>query len=73
MGADFVVSPDSTTKLLQYCQNHPNPLLSGVSSVSESMQAIAMRYQRLKLFHAAVLSGVKWLQSLQNILPELKF
>jgi 2-dehydro-3-deoxyphosphogluconate aldolase/(4S)-4-hydroxy-2-oxoglutarate aldolase len=68
IGADFVVSPGSTTELLQYGQNNPVPLLPGVSSVSE-----AMGYQRLKLLPAAVLGGVKLLQALQGPLPELKF
>lgn len=73
IGADFVVSPGSTTELLQYGQNNPVPLLPEVSSVSEAMQAMAMGYQRLKLFPAAVLGGVKLLQALQGPLSELKF
>jgi 2-dehydro-3-deoxyphosphogluconate aldolase/(4S)-4-hydroxy-2-oxoglutarate aldolase len=72
-GADFIVSPGSTAELLQYGSQSTVPLLPGVASVSEAMQAMSLGYRRFKLFPAAVVGGVDALKAFSGPLAELKF
>jgi len=72
-GADFIVSPGSTAELLQYGSQASVPLLPGVASVSEAMQAMQLGYRRFKLFPAAVVGGVDALKAFAGPLSELKF
>ena len=72
-GADFIVSPGSTAELLQFGSESKVPLLPGVASVSEAMQAMALGYRRFKLFPAAVVGGTDALNSFAGPLAELKF
>ena len=72
-GADFIVSPGFTTELLHYGCQSSVPLLPGIGSVSEAMQAMALGYQRFKLFPAAVVGGVDFLKAIGGPISELKF
>ena len=72
-GADFIVSPGFTTELLHYGSQSSVPLLPGIGSVSEAMQAMALGYQRFKLFPAAVVGGVDFLKAIGGPISELKF
>ncbi|HCH33435.1 MAG TPA: keto-deoxy-phosphogluconate aldolase [Oceanospirillaceae bacterium] len=72
-GADFIVSPGSTAELLQFGSQSTAPLLPGVASVSEAMQAMGLGYRRFKLFPAAVVGGVDALKAFAGPLSELKF
>ena len=72
-GADFIVSPGSTAELLQFGSQSTVPLLPGVASVSEAMQAMQLGYRRFKLFPAAVVGGVDTLKAFAGPLSELKF
>lgn len=72
-GADFIVSPGSTTKLLQFASKSLVPLLPGVASISEAMSAMEYGFERLKLFPAAVIGGVKMLNAIKGPLSQLKF
>ncbi len=72
-GADFIVSPGSTAELLQFGSQSTVPLLPGVASVSEAMQAMQLGYRRFKLFPAAVVGGVDALKAFAGPLSELKF
>ena len=72
-GADFIVSPGFTTELLHYGSQSSVPLLPGIGSVSEAMQAMALGYRRFKLFPAAVVGGVDFLKAIGGPISELKF
>ncbi len=72
-GADFIVSPGSTTELLKYGSQAEVPLLPGIASVSEAMQAMTLGYRRFKLFPAAVVGGIDALKAFSGPLSELKF
>ena len=63
-GADFIVSPGFTDELLKYASQSTVPLLPGIGSVSEAMQAMALGYRRFKLFPAAVVGGVDFLKAI---------
>ena len=72
-GADFIVSPGFTTELLHYGSQSSVPLLPGIGSVSEAMQAMVLGYRRFKLFPAAVVGGVDFLKAIGGPISELKF
>ena len=72
-GADFIVSPGFTTELLHHGSQSSVPLLPGIGSVSEAMQAMALGYRRFKLFPAAVVGGVGFLKAIGGPISELKF
>lgn len=72
-GADFIVSPGSTTKLLEFGAQASIPLLPGVASVSEAMAGMELGYERFKLFPAAVVGGVDMLKAIYGPLANLKF
>lgn len=72
-GAQFIVSPGITTELLVTAAQSPIPLLPGVSTSSEIMQAMALGYQRFKLFPAEVSGGVAALKALAGPFPQVRF
>jgi len=72
-GADFIVSPGATPKLLAHGAQASIPLLPGVASVSEAMAGMELGYERFKLFPAAVVGGVDLLKAFYGPLANLKF
>jgi 2-dehydro-3-deoxyphosphogluconate aldolase/(4S)-4-hydroxy-2-oxoglutarate aldolase len=72
-GADFIVSPGFTAELLLHGSQSEVPLLPGIASVSEAMEAMALGYRRFKLFPAAVVGGTSFLKAIGGPISELKF
>jgi 2-dehydro-3-deoxyphosphogluconate aldolase/(4S)-4-hydroxy-2-oxoglutarate aldolase len=62
-GARFAVSPGYTSALGQACRTLGLPLLPGVSTGSEIMQAQADDYQQLKFFPALQAGGLAMLKA----------
>lgn len=72
-GARFLVSPGITPELLQAGVEAPVPLLPGIGSASELMQAYALGYRRFKLFPAEVCGGVAAIKALSGPFPDVCF
>lgn len=72
-GARFLVSPGITQDLLLAAQDTPIPLLPGVSTASEIMQALSLDYQYFKLFPAEASGGVAALKALAGPFPQVRF
>ncbi len=72
-GADFLVSPGATTEMLNYAAEKQLPLLPGVATASEALQAIQAGFSFMKLFPAEAVGGVKLLKSLAGPLADAKF
>ncbi len=72
-GCRFGVSPGFTQALADACQAHELPLLPGVSTASEVMQATAAGYGFLKLFPAVAVGGVQLLKALSGPFPDVAF
>lgn len=72
-GCQFGVSPGFTQDLSQACKAHGLPLLPGVSTASEVMQANAAGYGFLKLFPAVAVGGVNLLKALAGPFPDVAF
>lgn len=72
-GCQFGVSPGFTEAIGAACQQHGLPLLPGVSTASEVMQANAAGYSFLKLFPAVAVGGVNLLKALGGPFPDVAF
>ncbi|THU04049.1 bifunctional 4-hydroxy-2-oxoglutarate aldolase/2-dehydro-3-deoxy-phosphogluconate aldolase [Lampropedia puyangensis] len=72
-GARFLVSPGYTSELGQACQTLQVPLLPGVATASEIMQATADGYSVLKFFPALQSGGVPMLKAWFGPFGDVKF
>ncbi len=72
-GAEFLISPGLTIKLLEYAKKKDMPLIPGVSSSSEVMQALELGYSALKFFPAEYCGGVKLLNAFNGPFKGVKF
>ncbi|UOR49538.1 bifunctional 4-hydroxy-2-oxoglutarate aldolase/2-dehydro-3-deoxy-phosphogluconate aldolase [Helicobacter pylori] len=72
-GAEFLISPGLTIKLLEYAKKKDMPLIPGVSSSSEVMQALEFGYNALKFFPAEYCGGVKLLNAFNGPFKGVKF
>jgi 2-dehydro-3-deoxyphosphogluconate aldolase/(4S)-4-hydroxy-2-oxoglutarate aldolase len=73
LGCSYMVSPGSTSRLLEAGQRASIPLLPGVSTVSELMEGMQYGYRNFKLFPAQAVGGVSFLKALMGPFPGLKF
>ncbi|GAA8587444.1 bifunctional 4-hydroxy-2-oxoglutarate aldolase/2-dehydro-3-deoxy-phosphogluconate aldolase [Helicobacter pylori] len=72
-GAEFLISPGLTIKLLEHAKKKDIPLIPGVSSSSEVMQALELGYNALKFFPAEYCGGVKLLNAFNGPFKGVKF
>ncbi|HEY1091399.1 MAG TPA: bifunctional 4-hydroxy-2-oxoglutarate aldolase/2-dehydro-3-deoxy-phosphogluconate aldolase [Burkholderiaceae bacterium] len=72
-GCVFGVSPGFTTSLSDACKAAGLPLLPGVSTASEVMQAADEGYRFLKLFPATAVGGVNLLKALAGPFADIAF
>ncbi|KNE16952.1 bifunctional 4-hydroxy-2-oxoglutarate aldolase/2-dehydro-3-deoxy-phosphogluconate aldolase [Helicobacter pylori] len=72
-GAEFLISPGLTIKLLEYAKKKDMSLIPGVSSSSEVMQALELGYNALKFFPAEYCGGVKLLNAFNGPFKGVKF
>ncbi|WP_305861977.1 bifunctional 4-hydroxy-2-oxoglutarate aldolase/2-dehydro-3-deoxy-phosphogluconate aldolase [Helicobacter pylori] len=72
-GTEFLISPGLTIKLLEHAKKKDMPLIPGVSSSSEVMQALELGYSALKFFPAEYCGGVKLLNAFNGPFKGVKF
>jgi len=72
-GAQFGVTPGLVPDLAQAAVRLQLPLLPGVWTASEVMQAMAWGFEALKLFPANGLDGVQQIEHLQGVFPRARF
>lgn len=72
-GAEFLISPGLTITLLEHANKKGMPLIPGVSSSSEVMQALELGYNALKFFPAEYCGGVKLLNAFNGPFKGVKF
>ncbi|MCV6612317.1 MAG: bifunctional 4-hydroxy-2-oxoglutarate aldolase/2-dehydro-3-deoxy-phosphogluconate aldolase [Amphritea sp.] len=72
-GSQFIVSPGSTTALLEYGTTQDTPFLPGIQTVSELMTGIEAGYRVFKFFPAAISGGVAAIRSLQGPFADIRF
>lgn len=72
-GARFVISPGMTPALLAHAARGSTPLIPGVATPSEVMQALEAGYDHLKFFPAEANGGTKALAAIAAPLPQVRF
>jgi Entner-Doudoroff aldolase len=72
-GCVFGVSPGYTSEIAQTCRAVGLPLLPGVATASEVMQANAEGFSFLKFFPATAAGGVPMLKALAGPFPDVAF
>lgn len=72
-GARFVISPGMTPALLAHAARGSAPLIPGVATPSEVMQALEAGYDHLKFFPAEANGGTKALAAIAAPLPQVRF
>lgn len=72
-GVAFGVSPGLTAELAGSAKDSCLPLLAGVQTPGEVMQAAAVGLRALKLFPAGVVGGVNWLDAVAPVFPDIVF
>ena len=73
IGARFAVSPGATPELLDAAAASGLPLLPGVATASELMQARARGFDLLKFFPAEQSGGIPMLRALAGPFPSTRF
>lgn len=73
LGAQFAVSPGATPDLLDAAAASDLPLLPGVATSSEVMQAEAKGFNLLKFFPAEQAGGIPMLRALAGPFPGTRF
>lgn len=72
-GAQFIVSPGMTPRLIEAAESWPVPFLPGAATASEAMALGDMGYRVLKFFPAEAAGGVRALKALAAPLPGIAF
>lgn len=72
-GAQFLVSPGSTPRLLDGLLDTGLPFLPGVATAGEALAAAERGLRELKFFPAEAAGGAAFLKALAGPLPDLRF
>lgn len=72
-GADFIVTPAVSEKLLGFLVDCGVPVLPGVSNTGEILMAREFGFTELKLFPASLAGGTPFLSSISSVFQDIKF
>lgn len=72
-GAQFLVSPGSTDRLLDALAEQAVPFLAGVATPSEMLRLLERGIAEAKLFPASAVGGTALLKAVSGPLPQLRF
>lgn len=72
-GAHFIVSPGFDPELVQQARKSNVPIIPGVMTPSELMQAENAGAEIVKLFPATLAGGVEFITAMQAVFPKMKF
>lgn len=72
-GADFIVTPATTPKLIEALKASPVPVFPAVATPSEALSLFEHGFEFQKFFPAEVNGGVRALKAWQAPLPQIKF
>lgn len=72
-GARFIVSPGLDEGVITTAQDRAVPVIPGIATATELMQAMALSVDVVKLFPAASIGGVGMVTALSAVWPEVRF
>ena len=72
-GGEFMVTPGTTPKLIEYALEKPIQVLPGVATPSEAVQLLEFGVSHMKFFPAEAAGGRPMLKSIYGPLPQITF
>jgi 2-dehydro-3-deoxyphosphogluconate aldolase/(4S)-4-hydroxy-2-oxoglutarate aldolase len=72
-GARFVVSPGLSADVVQRCRELALPVIPGVSTATEIMQALSLGLDTVKFFPAEAYGGLATVKALAAAFPQVRF
>lgn len=72
-GAAYVVSPGLHPEVVERCRQHGVPVLPGVATATDLMQAVALAIDTVKLFPAELVGGPAAVQAFASPFPAMRF
>ena len=72
-GAQFLVSPGTTSQLLDAMDEAGVPFLPGIATVSEAMRVLEHGQREMKFFPAEASGGRAFLTAITSVLPTARF
>lgn len=72
-GSDFIVTPGITASLGNELKQCKVPVLPGVSSVADILQAKEFGFNELKLFPASLSGGASFIQAMSSLFKDIIF
>jgi len=72
-GARFLVSPGSSTKVIEYCLDQTIPIIPGVITPTEMQRALEYGLEVVKFFPAEASGGLDYLKAVAAPFTKLKF
>ncbi len=72
-GADFIVTPAISEKLLSHLATCSIPVLPGVSNTADILMAREFGFTELKLFPAALSGGAPFLAAISSVFQDITF
>lgn len=72
-GADFIVTPAASDKLLNHLANCGIPAVPGVSNTADILLAIEHGFTELKLFPASLSGGAAFLKAVGSVFQDIVF
>ena len=72
-GADFIVTPAVSPKLLEELVNCPVPVLPGVSNTGDIIMALDYGFEEQKLFPASLCGGVPFVSAVSSVFRPVSF
>lgn len=72
-GGQFCISPGLSGPIVEAARSAGVPIVPGVATASEILQAQALELGFLKFFPAEVQGGVAWLEAMSAVFPDIRF
>jgi 2-dehydro-3-deoxyphosphogluconate aldolase/(4S)-4-hydroxy-2-oxoglutarate aldolase len=72
-GASFGVSPSSHPEIMGWALDHPWPYIPGIATPTEAHLALDAGFHNVKVYPAARLGGVEFIEALWAVFPTLRF
>lgn len=72
-GAQFIVSPGTNPKIIDWCLEHQVPVIPGVATPTEIEMALDKNLEVLKFFPSQALGGIEMLKAIAGPYGNVKF
>lgn len=72
-GARFIVSPGFSEAVVERAREHAVPVIPGIATATELIQAVALGIDLVKFFPAIPLGGIPAIQALSSAFPGVRF